>query len=117
VAGAGGIVAVASSISRVTSHGITGKRQRGKGERQRRIDFKWMGIRTGRSRFYRCSNLKFDLKAQGLSSTPWAIPSPRPSLFRLHDGLSYSDIHSGYAIGPHPLLSPPPPLRIQAWVG
>jgi hypothetical protein len=38
VAGAGSIVAVASSIARVTSHGISEESEkRGKGERQRRI--------------------------------------------------------------------------------
>lgn len=55
VAGAGEIVAVASSIDCTRDKSRdNGGRKRGKGERQRRIDFRWTGIRTGPSSFYRC---------------------------------------------------------------
>ena len=50
----GGAIVVASSIARVTSHGITeGQRKGGVAKRQgqRRIDFRWTGIRTGPSAF------------------------------------------------------------------
>ena len=79
-AGAGAIVAVASSIARVTSHGgHRGKSKKGERREAAKDRFKWMGIRTGPSSFYRCSKIKFDLKAQGLSSPHFSLPSP-PSL-------------------------------------
>jgi len=81
VAGGAGLnVVVASSIARVTSHGITERtRKRGKGEGRPRIDFEWTGIRMGPTSFYRYSKLKFDLKVQGLSSPSFIPPPPLPS--------------------------------------
>ena len=93
-----------------------GKRKRGKGERQRRIDFKWTGIRTGPSSFYRYSNLKFDLKTQGLSSPPLSLLSPLPSLISIRR-LCCSDRRRDHIITLLPPPSPLPPLQTQAWVG